>query len=38
MAYAKALFRDPAVQRHLDIDADHEPSVRANMLSQKLVH
>ena len=32
-AYAKALFRDPAVQRHLDDwTTAHEPSVRANVL------
>jgi (1->4)-alpha-D-glucan 1-alpha-D-glucosylmutase len=38
VAYAKALFRDPAVQRHLDEwTAAHEPSVRANVLSQKLI-
>ena len=38
VAYAKALFRDPALQRHLDEwTAAHEPSVRANVLSQKLV-
>ena len=38
VAYAKALFRDPALQRHLDEwTAAHEPSVRANVLSQKLI-
>ena len=38
VAYAKALFRDPALQRHLDEwTAGHEPSVRANVLSQKLI-
>jgi (1->4)-alpha-D-glucan 1-alpha-D-glucosylmutase len=38
VGYAKALFRDPAVQRHLDEwTSAHEPSVRANVLSQKLV-
>ena len=38
VAYAKALFRDPAVQRHLDEwTTTHEPSVRANVLSQKLI-
>ena len=37
-AYARALSRDPAVQRHLDAwTTAHEPSVRANVLSQKLV-
>ncbi|GAA4408084.1 malto-oligosyltrehalose synthase [Fodinibacter luteus] len=36
--YARALSRDPAVQRHLDAwTTGHEPSVRANVLSQKLV-
>ena len=38
VAYAKALFRDPALQRHLDEwTTAHEPSVRANVLSQKLI-
>ena len=38
VAYGKALFRDPAVQRHLDDwTTVHEPSVRANVLSQKLI-
>jgi (1->4)-alpha-D-glucan 1-alpha-D-glucosylmutase len=38
LKYAKAVARDPAVQRHLDEwTAAHEPSVRANVLSQKLV-
>jgi (1->4)-alpha-D-glucan 1-alpha-D-glucosylmutase len=38
VAYAKALFRDPAVQKHLDEwTTVHEPSVRANVLSQKLI-
>ncbi len=38
VGYAKALFRDPALQRHLDDwTTAHEPSVRANVLSQKLV-
>ncbi|MFL6166892.1 MAG: malto-oligosyltrehalose synthase [Ornithinibacter sp.] len=38
VAYAKALFRDPAVQKHLDEwTSVHEPSVRANVLSQKLI-
>jgi (1->4)-alpha-D-glucan 1-alpha-D-glucosylmutase len=38
VAYAKALFRDPAIQRHLDEwTTAHEPSVRANVLSQKLI-
>ncbi len=38
VAYAKALFRDPAVQKHLDEwTTTHEPSVRANVLSQKLI-
>ena len=38
VAYAKVLFRDPAIQRHLDDwTTAHEPSVRANVLSQKLI-
>ncbi len=38
VAYAKALFRDPDIQRHLDEwTTTHEPSVRANVLSQKLI-
>jgi len=38
LSYAKAVARDPAVQRHLDEwTTAHEPSVRANVLSQKLV-
>ena len=38
VAYGKALFRDPVVQRHLDDwTTAHEPSVRANVLSQKLI-
>jgi (1->4)-alpha-D-glucan 1-alpha-D-glucosylmutase len=36
--YARALTRDPAVQQHLDAwTVAHEPSVRANVLAQKLV-
>ena len=38
VAYAKALSREPSVKRHLDEwTAAHEPSVRANVLSQKLI-
>ena len=38
LAYAKAVSRDPAIQRHLDAwTMAHEPSVRANVLSQKLI-
>jgi (1->4)-alpha-D-glucan 1-alpha-D-glucosylmutase len=38
VAYARAVARDPAVTRHLDAwTAAHEPSVRANILGQKLV-
>ena len=36
--YARALTRDPAVQQHLDAwTVAHEPSVRANVLAQKLI-
>jgi (1->4)-alpha-D-glucan 1-alpha-D-glucosylmutase len=36
--YARALLHDSAVQRHLDAwMVAHEPSVQANILSQKLV-
>ena len=38
VAYARAVARDGAVKRHLDAwTAAHEPSVRANILGQKLV-
>ncbi len=38
VAYARAVARDPAVKTHLDAwTAAHEPSVRANILGQKLV-
>ena len=37
-AYARDLTRDPAVQQHLDAwTVAHEPSVRANVLAQKLI-
>jgi (1->4)-alpha-D-glucan 1-alpha-D-glucosylmutase len=36
--YARAVLHDPAIQRHLDTwMLEHEPSVRANVLAQKLV-
>ena len=38
LSYAKAVARDPAVTAHLDQwTSAHEPSVRANILSQKLI-
>ncbi len=38
VAFARAVGRDPAVHAHLDAwTTEHEPSVRANILGQKLV-